>query len=671
MATPALLPRAAAASTSSSSSSSYDCDGADKGKAVCEKPVGSQGLAIGLGVGIPVVVIFLLIFIMIRIRARRLRREDSVAAAIDLNHDDFDITPPRTRSGNAFEKLYPEFLVPGSFAESRASLESPYDIARLPDSAYTRARRSNNDPFAATLPPSRSKGAISAAYGPRPSGPKQSLSNSVAPSSTESYEMQPVYSNRQIALPSSSSGYSYSDPVSPPAALFTSKSGQKNSHSVQEYALADSDLSSSPPALTHDRSLSSASVHSAASSNLSSSSVGASDSPDTSVDARTGAVSPFADPSGEESITAVTNRASLASVSLRRESEAADSVSFYAAQSELSQSEVEQSDNDSDYDQQQPPIPPVHATSPARTLQQQQYKAVEDSALHVPHSESDIDRSKSLSKPADAEERAHRLRSFYKDYFEQPQQALPNSSPALGHGFSNTVDDSGIAYDSTGRIATRADKRPFAIAPNATGNMPRSMSFEPGRPMAEVSNEQYNHYPPQLPATPQTPTSQYQPYRAAGSAGSSGKQRPKLPPLLPLSALPTPHKMGKDDFLASPTAFAPPSSRKRGPASAVGSPVSSPTIAQREWAGVELRSIPSPHNIRLSKTYSEMEYLPQARYNPTPQVDTLDLHQMQHRQQMASGRPVSQLPRTLVGHKNEMEDALRPSWDMRQSELKF
>lgn len=580
---------------------------------------------------------------MLRFRARRIRREDKAAATIDLNHDDFDLTPPRSRSGNAFEKLYPEFLAPGPFGESRTSIESPYDIAR------SRAQR-DNDPFAGTLPPPRSLVAL----------PRRALAHN-----SESYEMHTVYKPRQMALPSSSSEFSYSDPAAHADAFYPVKTPV-----VREYMAQDSDLSSSPP--------------------LRATSPEAEVAPDGSSEFRSGAVSPFADPEPEYHSV---DDAITAPSSPHRRSYTGESTSFYAAQSELDQSEWDQSDeeqrendehHDDDLDSSSDagtisniPVPPLHTTLPptpvtgesAAPLPQQEIRqdnaAEMHDSLYVPESSNDLDRSKSLSRPADAEERAHRLRSFYKDYFDKPVQSDLSQTPR------EFLDDSGIAYDSTGRFSRMPSARMRAAPPlpalpplqqpmraNANYSMPRSMSTLSGRPLNEIAQEQFNHYPPQFPRTPMQPQQQ------------RGKPRLKLQPLMPLEQLPTPHKIGKDDFLASPTSFAPPSSRKRGAASIVGgSPMSSPTIAQRGWADVQLRSIPSPHNIRLSKTFSEMEYLPQSRYNPTPQLDALDLHQQQ--QMGMNGRPVSHLPRTLVGHRNEMDNVLRPNWDMRDNRTHF
>lgn len=182
-----------------------------------------------------------------------------------------------------------------------------------------------------------------------------------------------------------------------------------------------------------------------------------------------------------------------------------------------------------------------------------------------------------LLEDRDPEQRANRIRSFYKEYFD-------DSKPGPAHGgyyedYSEEYLDGTVFDPATGQFVV-ARAAPFA---QPIGR--RAMTPPPRGP----------------PRTPRGPMSR-------GSANSDGRLGPRgipppkkrLPPPAPLTTLPTPHKLKDDAHIFSPIDFAPPTSfRDRQ----FGRP-DSPLGVQRPYSPAVSAHIP------LASSYDDLSAMP-------------------------------------------------------------
>lgn len=142
----------------------------------------------------------------------------------------------------------------------------------------------------------------------------------------------------------------------------------------------------------------------------------------------------------------------------------------------------------------------------------------------------------------DPEQRANRIRSFYKEYFDEtkirpfPGQSHDNAARS-GQTYSNPYYDEiyGQQSHANGAAATR---RAMTPPPRAARGKPSPNSLTSSR-----SGGYGAHYGPRS-------------YSAASGQGRHGGPKKSAPPPLPLQLLPTPHLLSNDDGLAID--FAPP-----------------------------------------------------------------------------------------------------------------
>ncbi|KAK9325824.1 hypothetical protein V1517DRAFT_313621 [Lipomyces orientalis] len=682
---------ASSTSTSSASDAERSCSSNDK-SSFCEKPVGSQALPIALGIAIPLSFAIILLFFLHRRHVRRLKKEDLVAAQIDLTQDDFDLAPPSTRRKGGREKNYgADYLLPmgDDFSQSRVSLNSPYDVVahevsrltvhgnhsypalpRAPESArlrnssfyqqdspYDFRKQFNGDNPSIKAPSTLSTMTSSTIdLNATRNMPKLPVKRTKKPSTVEEcFELQEVSKPQSVLASAPSSDDSFSDPIV--------NAVYNGFHELAQDDPSASDLSSSPPG----KSLSPPeSIHSA--------------SP-----------SPF--PTRSDSVHRRSQRplSTAPPVPIRMSKlSPEDRVSYYT---DPSDSDSDESDDVEKH--QDTPEPPTHQVSVTSTSNAP--REAETANLALPqdstlHRDNTLLRQRSFSSPADAEERAIRLRSFYKDYFDG---VMPSRhEPALP---IQIQDDSAVAYDSTGHVpASRMGPRsginssPPSAAPalnpmpphrmglnvNFLREVPRSMSSHSDRPSEDFVQHRRGRQPyPASSNSQYTPTyqpPQYQQYMQQPQSMPQHMLPRQLPPLQPLSPLPTPYQLGEEKILGSPTSFAPPRRPRPGPpSSSVGSPGGSPTTPQQSWTGMQLRSLPTPYMLRNSASYSGLEFLPPKKYSPsgvvTPNYDIDNMYQYGYGQYTVGNRLSRQLPQELVPVGREgVEDNLRPQWSMRE-----
>ncbi|KAK9315681.1 hypothetical protein V1524DRAFT_428696 [Lipomyces starkeyi] len=685
---------ASAASTSSASSAESSCTSNSK-SSFCEKPVGAPTLPIALAVAIPLTVAIIVLLVLHRRHVRRLKKEDLVAAQIDLNHNDFDMTPPRNGPRSGWEKIYGnDYLLPlgNDFSQSRVSLNSPYDVIprevsrlhgnrsytalpRAPESAKLRNTNiyQQDSPYdfrnqfkghnTSTKTPSRLSRLSTMTYSALDVNAAQNLPKlSMA---EESFEMQEMSRPQSVLVDTPSSDASASsDPIV--------KAVYNGFHELPQDSPSASDLSSSPPGLSL--------------------------SPPESIHS----LSPTPFPTRSDSVKRLSQRyqrrLSTAPPVPSRESKLSpeDRVSYYEDPSS-SESGTDNEADSSSVEIYRETLEPSTLQSLANSDELIDATAANGFNLASPQDsisqpENSLRRQRLFSSPADAEERANRLHSFYEDYFDKP---MPNGhEPALP---ILTQDDSTVAYDSTavdpaprvvpspnvvlsstaaaGGSLRPAPRHPIGSYSHFQGEVPRSLSSQSGRPFEEEVQDRREPQP--YPAcnsgyyTPQYQR-QHHPYMPQKQPMMQHAQPKRLPPLQQLSPLPTPHQLGEERILGSPTLFAPPRRPRAGTAgSSVGSSGGSPTTPQQQWTEMQLRTLPTPYMLRNSASYSGLEFLPPKKYSPsgvtTPGSDVDNMYQYGRSQHIVGNRLSQQLPRELVPvGRDGVEDNLRPQWRMRE-----
>jgi hypothetical protein len=282
-----------------------------------------------------------------------------------------------------------------------------------------------------------------------------------------------------------------------------------------------------------------------------------------------------------------------------------------------------------------------------------------------------------------AEERAMRIRSFYKEYFSAEETAgsappIPQPPARYQDEYSQEFsgfDDTTVFDSETGRFIIPGSK-PFAepvtrramtppprmpprfMGPAAHGDGPRarSGSASGGRCMPSPGPRSYSSAsgrPPQAP------------------------RRPIEPPK-PLHVMPTPSMLSEDAF-ASPHMFAPPVRIHRDESDVNdlrgGLRPYSPGVAPHvplASAFEELPAIPSPHMLRKSGAFTALDFAPPRKFKNDNDIgDGHSIHsnqsgisaQAQHNIRSGAYR-VSRLPTDVVPLKDDMTVGLKPTWDL-------
>ncbi|KAK6351735.1 hypothetical protein TWF718_004882 [Orbilia javanica] len=326
----------------------------------------------------------------------------------------------------------------------------------------------------------------------------------------------------------------------------------------------------------------------------------------------------------------------------------------------------------------------------------------------------------------DAEERAMRIRSFYKEYFDDANpggldyyaQAQTEPVPPIppqhnGNAYNNYPDNRGANnqeyyepqdysngynqeygdYYQENNAGEYGDQyyddtyanpqRPFAEPPTRRAMTPPPRApprFQQGpgpRPGSSASNRG--------PPPPRSYSSQSNRYNGPPSRGirAPSSLRKNAVPEEPLMILPTPHLL-RDDAFASPIAFAPaPRSKefRNGTQSEVGSakggvmPYSPGIKAHTPLASAfdELSVLPTPHQLRKSGAFTGLDFAPPRKFKNDGGDNFSDTGSIRsnrtglsaaHHSRTGAYR-VSRLPQDVVPTTENMNNSLKPSWDMR------
>lgn len=266
------------------------------------------------------------------------------------------------------------------------------------------------------------------------------------------------------------------------------------------------------------------------------------------------------------------------------------------------------------------------------------------------------------------EARANRIRSFYKEYFDESKP-----EPA-GAYYQETYDldyltDAPIYDPETGGFVTAGGsgpaRRPFAepIGRRAMTPPPRGAATPIGGP----HRRQFSNFSTQT-----------------GRAGPRAHvaKRP-LPPPMPLKSLPTPGMLKDDTAIFNADDFAPPISyRDRQAGRGTDSPTGtarpySPSVAAHVPLAptmAELSPMPSPFALRKSGTFTALDFAPPGRIRaPGDSSDAGSIRSNRsgisnlHSEALRAGAyRVSRLPPQMVGTRDDLAAQLKPSWDMRR-----
>ncbi|KAK9447226.1 uncharacterized protein V1518DRAFT_421681 [Limtongia smithiae] len=605
------------ASSTSSSAAATSCAANDT-SAVCQRPVGTQSLAIGLGVAIPVAICIVLLIFFHRRYVRRVRREDLAAQAIDITQDDFDpslltggkmpLSDMDATEKRANNKQYSPYLMHGPFDESRISLSGPYDVVPKEISRISHQQQLSGGygaypPFGAAREYTRRANASHDLL----SHPRSRMAPKVPSplADRDSYEMHTV------SKPSTAMVYDRADSLRRPH-MFT-HSNLSSSSSVSSLGPVQKGpwVSSTPP------------------SNV----LLASTSPFSS--------SPVSDDSKDATYSP---------------SDATDIVTVPAPKLSLA-SNVD-STCSSDYSNYQDAREPVELTPEMRPAPEA-VPAADPVTVPAATAAQDFSRAKSLSRPEDAEARTQEHQTFYQDYFEESNipPPLPRSlpeTPPVSHQEGPRIS----GPHQQARPSPPLHVTPYGGAPSARSNMP----YRPAPPMPRSGSSQ--SVPIYLP--PSTPTSMNASLPTRLPPPQRRENRTPLPPLQPLPQLPTPHNLSEDEILASPTSFAPPRRHANSIASSNASSVGGdqPPAAD-QLGGMDLRSLPSPSMLRNSHMFSPMEFLPSKNLMPqqmspaTRAARNGDISALDHHNQALTHGHV---PMGKTGIQGE----LKPSWGMRE-----
>ncbi|KAK3673808.1 hypothetical protein LTR78_006363 [Recurvomyces mirabilis] len=265
--------------------------------------------------------------------------------------------------------------------------------------------------------------------------------------------------------------------------------------------------------------------------------------------------------------------------------------------------------------------------------------------------------------------RANRIRSFYKEYFDDSR---PN--PSRGQyveDYDPGYFDATIYDPDTGGFAM--PRQPYAqpMGRRAMTPPPRGAQSRGASPAGLPHNRHYST-------------------QSAGRGQMRGRQggappmpKKRAPPPIALQGLPTPHKLKDfDSVISTPIDFAPPSTFR---SMQNGSAPDSPTGLSRPYSPSvraftplvasydELSVMPSPHMLRRSGTFTALDFAPPGRLgqhndNASDAGSIRSARSGISARQMDAVRAgayrVSRIPKEMVTTKEDLAAQLRPKLDM-------
>ncbi|KAI2632019.1 hypothetical protein GGR54DRAFT_13872 [Hypoxylon sp. NC1633] len=299
----------------------------------------------------------------------------------------------------------------------------------------------------------------------------------------------------------------------------------------------------------------------------------------------------------------------------------------------------------------------------------------------------------------DPEFRANRIRSFYKEYFEETKTDTGKPPPIPQQASYYEDYDSGYLGDTAFfDPETNAFVMPYAqpVTRRAMTPPPNSRRPMPGPGQRGPRGPHGPHGSMNLPGGPRGrpragstmsggrwgPMSPRPGSSASNTRLPGAKPRKPMPPPAALTTLPTPSKLRDDSFaIMGAIDFAPPptfrdvaAGRSQSPVGErkpymLNTPIHSPLVSAFD----ETPALPSPHLLRKSGTFTALDFAPPRRFkDPDSMSDSGSV--VSNRSGISSanlsairggaGR-VSRLPGDTVFTQASMNNTLKPSWNMR------
>jgi hypothetical protein len=296
-----------------------------------------------------------------------------------------------------------------------------------------------------------------------------------------------------------------------------------------------------------------------------------------------------------------------------------------------------------------------------------------------------------VNETDDPEIRANRIRSFYKEYFD-------DSKPAPQGQYIEDYDENYMGDATYFDPETNAFVMPYAepvtrraMTPPPRGPPPRFQGNQAGpRPrngsMGAASfrsaggSRGPQMYPPG--PYPQGPKA-YSTASGGGRRGPPGPKRPIAPPMA-LNTIPTPSKLRDDSFsILNAADFAPGPTTRDRVAGRSDSPFGErrpyspavPAFAPTVSAFDELAPMPSPYLLRKSGTFTSLDFAPPKKFRD-PNDNASDAGSIRsnrsgistvHLGAIRNGAyRVSRIQKDTVFTKDDMAETLKPQWGMRQ-----
>jgi hypothetical protein len=275
--------------------------------------------------------------------------------------------------------------------------------------------------------------------------------------------------------------------------------------------------------------------------------------------------------------------------------------------------------------------------------------------------------------------RAERIRSFYKEYFDDSKP-----EPIGGHNYTDYYEDYGSEYHQDGAVYDTRSRGFVAAQPNAPFAEPvtrRAMTPPPRAPPRFRSNTQTGPRGPHM-SNSSMASSNYAPRNMSSMSGRVPPPKKPLPPPSALSSLPTPAKLSEDAMVFNALDFAPPVSfrdRQNGmrPDSPLGSPRPfSPSVRPHTPLASsfdDLPVMPSPHMLRKSGLFTGLDFAPPPKFrDPGSGASDAGSIRSNRSGMSAAGRHavanganrVSKIPKEMVFTRDDMINQLRPKLDM-------
>ncbi|KAF2740686.1 hypothetical protein EJ04DRAFT_162554 [Polyplosphaeria fusca] len=279
------------------------------------------------------------------------------------------------------------------------------------------------------------------------------------------------------------------------------------------------------------------------------------------------------------------------------------------------------------------------------------------------------------------EQRANRIRSFYKEYFD-------DSRPEpTGGMYNDYYEDYGSEYLDGAIFDPQTGNFVVAQAPYAQPVTRRAMTPPPRAPPRFRSGSNPHGPGPRgahMSGSSMASSGRFMPPPRGMSSMSGripGPRRP-LPPPSNLQSLPTPHMLKEDSMVFNPIDFAPPVSIRelqngRRPDSPLGAPRPySPSVRPHTPLASsfdDLAVMPSPHMLRRSGTFTALDFAPPPRFrDPGSNASDAGSIRSNRSGMSAAGHyairnganRVSRIPKGVVGTKDDILTSLRPKMDL-------